>query len=102
MFYLECHTIRLPIRQRVIDMFEKEVMRRIVLDECSDDEADESEESQPNTARPPDTSKTIRPPEAARSSPEKVRSPLLRSPESAKSPATARPVFGMRKKSEGM
>ena len=40
----------------VIDMFEKDVMRQIVLDEGSDD--DEAE-SQPMTAKPPLTAKPI-------------------------------------------
>jgi rapamycin-insensitive companion of mTOR len=46
-FIFECHTIRLPVRQRIIDMFDKDVLRQMVLDENSDEE-----ESQPDTARP--------------------------------------------------
>ena len=47
MFILECHTIRLPVRQRIIDMFDKDIIRQIILEDGSEDE-----ESQPNTARP--------------------------------------------------
>lgn len=114
MYILECHTIRLPIRQRIIDLFEKGVMRRIVLEEDEDgyDEyGDESGESQPATARPPDTSKTIRPPDAARASPQKLRSPDarsegLRSPEAispgpARTPATSRPRLGRQWSGDG-
>lgn len=79
MYILECHTIRLPIRQRIIDMFDKSVLRRIVLDyddeENINENAGASGESVPNTSRPPDTSKTIRPPDHARPSPEKPRTP---------------------------
>ena len=79
MYILECHTIRLPIRQRIIDMFDKSVLRRIVLEYDNEENInegdEESEESVPNTARPPDTSKTVRPPEYARPSPEKPRTP---------------------------
>lgn len=41
---LECHTIRLPIRQRIIDMFGKNVMRQIVLEDNDDDEDEEEDE----------------------------------------------------------
>ena len=85
MYMLECHTVRLPIRQRIIDMFDKSVLRRIVLDYDDDDDEntndvddEESEESAPNTARPPDTSKTVRPPDHARPSPEKPRTPGMK------------------------
>ena len=67
-------------------------MHRIVLDEGSDDDGlddgygDESGESQPTTARPPDTSKTIRPPDAARASPQKVRSAGVMRSEGPRSP----------------
>ena len=47
MFILECHSFRLPVRRFVIDMFDKDVMRRIVLEDNSDDEA----EYQPTTAK---------------------------------------------------
>jgi hypothetical protein len=47
MFIFECHTVRLPVRQRIIDMFDRDVLRHLVLDENSDEE-----ESQPDTARP--------------------------------------------------
>jgi rapamycin-insensitive companion of mTOR len=60
----ECHNIRLPARRSIIDMFDKGVVRRIVLDEegseSEHDYSDEGEgedddsgaETQPNTARP--------------------------------------------------
>ncbi|TAQ85052.1 hypothetical protein B7494_g6626 [Chlorociboria aeruginascens] len=38
MTLLECHNFRLPIRRFVIDLFDKSVMRQIVLDEESSDE----------------------------------------------------------------
>ena len=66
MHILECHNIRLPVRQRIIDMFGKDVLRQIVLEEDSDD--DEEFDSNPNTARP-----TMA----------KLVSPLPRSPERA-------------------
>lgn len=47
MFALERHSFRLPVRRFVIDMFDKHVMRRIVLEDNSDDEA----EYQPTTAK---------------------------------------------------
>lgn len=40
MAVLESHSYRLLVRRRVIDMFDKSVMRRIVLDDESDDELD--------------------------------------------------------------
>ena len=48
MHILECHNYRLPVRRHVIDMFDKDVMRQMVLEEHSDDEV----ESEPTTARP--------------------------------------------------
>ena len=48
MFILECHAFRLPVRRFILDMFDKDVMRQIVLDEEWDDET----ESQPVTAEP--------------------------------------------------
>lgn len=96
MYILECHTIRLPIRQRIIDMFDKSVLRRIVLeydDEDSAADGDEIGESAPNTARPPDTSKTIRPPDHARASPEKVRTARI----NLKSPAQSSPELKTRR-----
>jgi rapamycin-insensitive companion of mTOR len=33
MTILECHHFRLPVRRFIIDLFDKTVMRRIVLDE---------------------------------------------------------------------
>ena len=50
MYLLEGHTIRLAVRQRLFLIFDKDLMRRIVLEEASEDE-DEAE-SQPTTARP--------------------------------------------------
>jgi rapamycin-insensitive companion of mTOR len=40
MVILECHHFRLPIRRFVIDLFERGVMREVVLDEDSDSEED--------------------------------------------------------------
>lgn len=40
MLALEGHHYRLPVRRFVIDLFEKSVMRRLVLEETSDDESD--------------------------------------------------------------
>ncbi|MCJ1414186.1 hypothetical protein MMC32_000511 [Xylographa parallela] len=51
MYIFECHRFRLPVMRFVIDMFDKNVMRQIVLEEESDDEDDE-DESQPTTAKP--------------------------------------------------
>ena len=56
MTILECHHFRLPIRRFVVDLFDRSVMRRIVLDEeSSDDEEDEdldsSEGSEAGTER---------------------------------------------------
>ena len=48
MLILECHDYRLPVRRHVIDMFDKGVMRQLVLEESSDDEL----ESEPVTAKP--------------------------------------------------
>lgn len=39
MLLLEKHNFRLPVRRFVIDLFDKSVMRRIVLDEDSGDES---------------------------------------------------------------
>jgi len=44
LFIFECHNIRLPIRQRIIDMFDKKVMRQIVLDEGSSEEESTADE----------------------------------------------------------
>jgi hypothetical protein len=54
MHLLECHNIRLLTRRAVLDMFNKDVMRQIVLAETSDDddENDDDLESNPMTARP--------------------------------------------------
>jgi rapamycin-insensitive companion of mTOR len=42
---LECHHFRLPVCRFVIDLFDKKVMRQIVLEEeDSDDDSDGSEE----------------------------------------------------------
>ncbi|MCJ1472570.1 hypothetical protein MMC13_001219 [Lambiella insularis] len=51
MFIFECHSFRLPVMRFVIDMFDKHVMRQIVLEEDSEVEEDETE-SQPMTAKP--------------------------------------------------
>ena len=48
MSILERHTFKLPVRRFVIDLFDKELMRRIVLDEESDEESD----SHSDTAKP--------------------------------------------------
>ena len=44
MTILECHHFRLPIRRFVIDLFDKSVMRQIVLDEESSEENGESDD----------------------------------------------------------
>ena len=38
MAILESHSFRLPVRRFAIDLFDKSVMRRIVLDDESEDE----------------------------------------------------------------
>lgn len=43
---LESHHYRLPARRFALDLFDKSVMRRIVLDEDSDSESDSSTTSQ--------------------------------------------------------
>lgn len=43
MFVFECHTIKLPVRQRVFDMFDKEVMRRRVLEDSEESSGSSSE-----------------------------------------------------------
>ena len=74
-------------------MFDKSVLRRIVLEYEDEDSTTEIGESAPNTARPPDTSKTIRPPDHARASPEKVRSARI----NLKSPAQSSPELKTRR-----
>ncbi|MCJ1339143.1 hypothetical protein MMC09_004432 [Bachmanniomyces sp. S44760] len=49
MHILEMHSFRLPVRRFVIDLFDKNLMRQIVLEENSDDE---DLESNPMTAKP--------------------------------------------------
>lgn len=49
MVILQSHSYRLLVRRFVMEMFDKSVMRQIVLDENLDDD---DEESQPATARP--------------------------------------------------
>ena len=49
MVILQSHTYRLLVRRFVMEMFDKGVMRQIVLDENSDDEDDEEPQA---TARP--------------------------------------------------
>ncbi|MCJ1320497.1 hypothetical protein MMC15_005837 [Xylographa vitiligo] len=51
MYIFECHRFRLPVMRFVIDMFDKKVMRQIVLEEESEESEDETE-SQPTTAKP--------------------------------------------------
>lgn len=46
MLILEKHNFRLPVRRFVIDLFDKSVMRRIVLDEDSGDESPTDERGQ--------------------------------------------------------
>ena len=43
MVILEYHNFRLPVRRFVIDLFDKSVMRRVVLDEDSSDESPNDE-----------------------------------------------------------
>ncbi|KFY58839.1 hypothetical protein V496_05935 [Pseudogymnoascus sp. VKM F-4515 (FW-2607)] len=45
MTILECHHFRLPIRRFVVDLFDRSVMRRIVLDEESSDDEEEDMDS---------------------------------------------------------
>jgi len=52
MYIFECHRFRLPVMRFVIDMFDKNVMRQLVLEEEDDDDEDEEVESQPTTAKP--------------------------------------------------
>jgi hypothetical protein len=46
---LECHQFRLGMRRFAIDLFDKSVMRRIVLDEESSDEEDDDESDEDNS-----------------------------------------------------
>ena len=43
MYVLECHTIQRDLRLKIIDLFEKDVLRRFVLED-NDDDDDENEE----------------------------------------------------------
>ena len=43
MSILECHTFRLPVRRFVIDLFDKDLLRQIVLEEESDEESEPSD-----------------------------------------------------------
>ena len=36
----ECHDIRLPFRQRVLELFDKQVLKNVVLEYNDDDESD--------------------------------------------------------------
>ena len=49
MYMLECHTVRLPIRQKLFKLFDEDLIRKAVIEEASDDE---EMESQPTTAKP--------------------------------------------------
>ena len=49
MYVFECHSFGLGVMRFVINMFDKDVMRHIVLEETSDDD---EVESQPMTAKP--------------------------------------------------
>ena len=52
MTVLECHHFRLPVRRFVVDLFDKAVMRKIVLEEESSDEGlESSDESETGTER---------------------------------------------------
>lgn len=52
MTVLECHHFRLPVRRFVIDLFDRSVMRKIVLEEeSSDEELESSDESETGTER---------------------------------------------------
>lgn len=52
MTILECHHFRLPVRRFVIDLFDRSVMRQIVLDEeSSDDNAESDDGSEGGTER---------------------------------------------------
>ncbi len=52
MTVLECHHFRLPVRRFVIDLFDRSVMRKIVLEEeSSDEEFHSSDESEADTER---------------------------------------------------
>jgi hypothetical protein len=50
MLVLEKHNFRLQVRRFVIDLFDKRVMRSIVLD---DDSSNESENTSPSDSRRP-------------------------------------------------
>lgn len=41
---LESHAFRLPVRRFVLDLFGKNAMRRIVLDDGDDDDDDEDDD----------------------------------------------------------
>lgn len=43
MHVLEAHAFRLPVRRFVLDLFDKKVMRRMVLDDGDDDNDDDDE-----------------------------------------------------------
>ncbi len=40
MAILESHTFRLPVRRFILDLFDKSVMRHIVLDDEDDDDGE--------------------------------------------------------------
>lgn len=51
MTILEAHPYRLPVRRFIIDLFDKSVMRRLVLDDEDDDVAQDTDP--PATDAPP-------------------------------------------------
>jgi rapamycin-insensitive companion of mTOR len=51
MLILECHHFRLPVRRFVIDLFDRSVMRQIVLDEESSEDGESDSASQAGTER---------------------------------------------------
>lgn len=43
MAILESHTFRLPVRRFILDLFDKSVMRRVVLDDDDDDDDEDDD-----------------------------------------------------------
>ena len=43
---LETHPFRLPVRRFILDLFDKSVMRRMVLDDYDDDDDDDDNDDE--------------------------------------------------------
>jgi hypothetical protein len=56
MYVLECHTIQRDLRLRIIDLFEKAVLRRFVLEDSDEDNDDDNEEEEDDSSGSDDSS----------------------------------------------